>query len=59
MKDKKKTILNSIIFLILIFITYYIIFREQDLNELLLDISKLNPFYLILAALLMVLYFSI
>lgn len=59
MKDKKKTILNSIIFLLLIFITYYIIFREQDLNELLLDISKLNLFYLVLAALLMVLYFSI
>lgn len=59
MKDKKKTIINSIIFLLLIFITYYIIFREQDLYELYLDISKLNPFYLFLAALLMVLYFSI
>ncbi len=59
MKDKKKTVLNSIIFVILIFITYYIIFREQDLHELYLDIIKLNPIYLIIAALLMVLYFSI
>lgn len=59
MRDRKKTILNSIIFLILIFITYYIIFREQDLNELYLDIIKLNPIYLVIAALLMVLYFSI
>ena len=59
MRDRKKTLLNSIIFLILIFITYYIIFREQDLYELYLDITKLNPIYLIIAALLMVLYFGI
>ena len=59
MKDKKKTIINAIIFILLIFITYYVIFRDQDLNELYQDIIKLNPKYLIVAALLMLLFFSL
>ena len=58
MRDKKKTVINSIIFISLIFITYYIIFREQDLYELYQDIIKLNPIYLTVAALLMLLFFS-
>ena len=59
MKDRKKTLLNSIIFLTLIFITYYIIFREQNLYELYKQIRQLNIYYLLLAALVMLLYFIV
>lgn len=57
MRDKKKTILNSIIFLFLIFVTYYIIFREQNIYNLYKQIKNLKIIYLIIAIIAMFLYY--
>lgn len=59
MKDLKKTILNGMLFLLLIFITYYIIFRKENLYELYIQISRLNIVYLLIALLVMVLYYTL
>ncbi len=59
MRDKKKTIINSIIFLSLIFITYYIIFKEENIYELYKNIRELELFYILLAVCLMSLYYVI
>lgn len=57
MKDKKKTILNSIIFLFLIFVTYYIIFRGQNIYRMYKQINELNIFYVIMAVIIMLIYY--
>lgn len=57
MKDKKKTILNSIIFLFLIFVTYYIIFRGQNIYRMYKQINELNIFYVIIAVIIMLIYY--
>ena len=57
MRDKKKTILNSIIFLFLIFVTYYIIFRGQNIYKMYKQINDLNIFYVIIAVIIMLIYY--
>ena len=59
MKDKKKTIINLIIFIILILITYYIIFRNQNIYELYNQIKDLNILYLLIGIITMFLYYLI
>ena len=59
MKSTKKIILNSIIFIFLIFITYYIIFRNQNIYKMYKQINDLNLFYIIIALIAMISYFLI
>ena len=57
MKDKKKLLFNIFIFILLIFLTYYIIFRNYDMKYVYQNIMNLDIFYLIVAFLMMFLYF--
>ena len=59
MKSTKKIILNSIIFIFLLFITYYIIFRNQNIYKMYKQINDLNLFYIIIALIAMISYFLI
>jgi len=55
----KNTIINSTIFILLIIITYIIIFKNSNLLNIYNQISKLNIIYILLAILTMFLYFLI
>lgn len=50
---------NVIIFLALVFITYFFIFKDQDFNELGKTLSSVNPLFILLGFLLMLVYFLI
>ena len=52
-KGKIKTIRNLIFFITLIIFTFWFIFKDQDLNELVHTIQKVNLFYVFLGALFM------
>lgn len=57
MKTKKKLILNCIFFIILFFITYYLIFRNQDMSSLLNNLKSVNPIFLIISFVCMILFY--
>ena len=58
MKKSKKRFLRSIaLFLIILLLTFYIIFQNQDVNEILNIISNINLKYVLIGILFMVLYF--
>lgn len=58
MKKNKKRFLRSIaLFLIILLLTFYIIFQNQDVNEILNIISNINLKYVLIGILFMVLYF--
>ena len=59
MKSTKKIILNSILFIFLIFITYYIIFKDQNIYQMYKQINSLNLFYIIAAIIAMILYYLV
>ena len=59
MKSIKNTIINSIIFIVLIFITYSIIFKDNDLINVYNQMNALNIIYILIAILLMFIYFLI
>ena len=59
MKSKKNIIINSIIFTTLIFITYYVIFKDKNIYQTYKQINKLNLFYILIALITMILYYLI
>ncbi|MBQ3307215.1 MAG: flippase-like domain-containing protein [Bacilli bacterium] len=56
-KSNIKMIRNLVFFIGLIIFTFWYIFKDQDLNELLEVIKSANPFYLVIATILMFLVF--
>ena len=56
MKSKKRIILNAIVFILLFIVTYYIIFRKQDMSLLIDNLKKVEPIYLVISFLCMILY---
>lgn len=56
MKDTKRIILNALFFILLILATYYIIFKDFDMRDILNNIKNLDPKYLLLSLLFMCLY---
>ncbi len=63
-KQVKKGVFNgmgryAIIFLILIALTFWLIFKDQDINGVIDALSKVNYWYVILGILLMLVYFLI
>ena len=56
-KNLKKTVKNLIIFLLIIFITFFIIFKDQDFTELPNILSNLNKKFVLIAILSMACYF--
>ena len=57
MKDTKRIIINILFFMFLIFITYYIIIRENDIDNIVNSLKELNYFYLSIAFIIMSMYF--
>ena len=57
MKNKKKLILNILFFSCLILITYYVIFKDYSMKDILVQIKESNHNYLLLAFILMWFYF--
>ncbi len=57
MKAKKKLILNCIFFIILFFITYYLIFSKQDMSSLLNNLKSVDPIFLIISFICMLLFY--
>ena len=56
MKSKKRIILNAIVFILLFIVTYYFIFRKQDMSLLIDNLKKVEPIYLVISFLCMILY---
>lgn len=57
-KDRKKVFKNLFIFLAIIFVTFYIIFKDQDFSQLSEIIKNVKIHYLIIAVVCMMLYFT-
>ena len=49
MKDSKKFLKNFIFFLILIFITFYILFKDQDINNMINVLKHVDVRYILVA----------
>ncbi|MCI8893365.1 MAG: flippase-like domain-containing protein [Lachnospiraceae bacterium] len=47
----RKNIISAVLFLLLMAITFYVIFRNNDMGEILKYIGRLQPFYLVAAIL--------
>ena len=58
MKSKKKIIFNFIIFILLIAATYYFIFRKQDMSALIYNLRTVDPYFLAIGFICMILYYS-
>ena len=48
-KTIKRFIRNIILFIILIVLTFWIFFKDQDMNELINTIKSVNPMYILIA----------
>lgn len=57
-KDRKKVFKNLFIFFAIIFVTFYIIFKDQDFSQLSEIIKNVKIHYLIIAVVCMMLYFT-
>ena len=57
MKETKKTILNICIFVLLFFLTYYFVFRGQNIKEILDNIKRINTVYVILGIITMYMFY--
>ncbi len=57
MKKNNKNLINGLFFIFLIIITYYIIFKDENLITIFNQIKSLNIFYIIIAIIVMILYF--
>lgn len=55
---KNKSLLSLLILLALIAVTFYFLFRNHELGQLIETVSKINPFYLIAGLLLMFLFIA-
>lgn len=56
MDKKKKTFRNLIIFILLIWLTFYIIFKDQNMDEMLNALSNVKIGYIFIAIIFMLLY---
>lgn len=54
----KRMILNAVIFLGLMFVTFWFIFKDQDFNDIIKILGQANPGFIIIGLLCMVGYFS-
>ena len=57
MKDKKKTIINFLIYVLLFGATYYVIFRKQDMSVLISNFKNTNVIYILIAFGMMILFY--
>lgn len=57
MKEKGKIVFNFLFFILLIFLTYYIIFRDYSIKTIISYLKDLNKIYLFIAFFLMNIYF--
>lgn len=57
MKSKKRIILNFILFIILFAITYYIIFRKQNMSELLDNLRNVDPYFIAISFICMIIFY--
>jgi hypothetical protein len=57
-KNKILKILNIIFFILILTITFYIIFKKNSLTIIIKNITKMNPIYLILAIISMLIYIA-
>lgn len=57
MENKKKIIFNFIIFILLFAATYYIIFRKQDMSVLLDNLKSVDPYFIAISFICMLLYY--
>lgn len=58
-KTIKRLVRNMLFFIILIFLTFFFIFKDQDINELFNIVCSSNKVYIILGILIMLIYFII
>ena len=59
MPKNNKTLINGIFFLFLIIITYYFIFKDENMIQIIKQIKSLNLLYIIIAIIFMTIYFLI
>ena len=59
MKSKKRIILNFTIFVLLFVATYYIIFRKQNISLLINNLKNVNPVFIIISFICMIIYYLI
>lgn len=57
-KDRKKVFKNLFVFLLIIIVTFYIIFKDQDFSELPTILSHIDLKYMLTAVICMILYFA-
>ena len=57
MKDKKKMIINFLIYVLLFGATYYVIFRKQDMSVLISNFKNTNVIYILIAFGMMILFY--
>lgn len=58
-KSYKKTFRNLLVFLILIFLTLWIIFKDQSINEIINTISKVKIQYVLIGIVCMIIYLTL
>ncbi len=56
MKERKKIVFNVVFFISLIALTYYIIFKDYSINDIINNLKNLNRTYLLISILFMSLY---
>ena len=56
MNNKKKFIRNILFLILVIIITFYIIFKDNDFNQVIDTIMNVNYFYIFLAGIAMFMY---
>ena len=57
MKNKKSILFDLLFFIVLIVLTYYVIFKDYNLNIIVDNLKNLNRLYLLIAFIFMILYF--
>ena len=57
MKDKKRIIFNFVFFILLIAVTYYLIFRKQNMSELIDNLRNVDPYFIAISFICMILFY--
>ena len=58
MKSRNIRIINSLLFLVCVFITFYVVFKKNDVSLIFSNISKVNYLFVLLAILCVFAYIS-
>lgn len=58
MQKIKKTIRNLIVFILLIFITFYIVFKDQNIDDMYIALQNVKMQYILIAIIAMILYLT-